>query len=313
MSVENVIIIGSGPAGFSAALYTGRAQLSPLLIAGTQIGGQVALTSEIENYPGFPEGLTGTELVSRMQLQAEKFGARVVYDIVTDINIESGHPYTVKTLSGEYQAWSVIITAGASPRKLNVPGEIEFTGKGVSYCATCDGFFFKGKEVVIAGGGDSAIEEALFLTKFASKILVIHRRDELRANPLLQKKAFANEKIAFLWDSVIEEIVGEQTVESVMVRNLVTNVTTEIPTEGVFIFIGHIPNTDFINENFEKDRAGYLVTDERMMTNIPGIFAAGEIQDPLWRQVATSVGQGTAAGMAAIRYLEEHSEQFGLE
>ncbi|GAB4467766.1 MAG: thioredoxin-disulfide reductase [Anaerolineae bacterium] len=312
MQREKVIIIGSGPAGLTAALYTARAALNPLVIAGDQIGGQVAITSEVENYPGFPEGLTGPELVQRFQAQAERFGARLEFDLVTGVDFGSGPPFTVRTDSTVYEAWSVIITAGASPRRLGVPGEDAYIGRGVSYCGTCDGFFFRGKKVVVVGGGDSALEEGIFLTKFATEVQIIHRRDELRAGAILQKRAFSNPKISFTWDTVVEEIGGGQVVDHVRVRNVKTGETGLIKTDGVFIFIGHYPNSGFLGDALKKDEAGYLITDDHMMTSVPGVFAAGEIQDPIWRQVATSVGQGTMAAMACTRWLEEHEEEFGL-
>jgi len=303
---EKVIIIGSGPAGLTAALYTARANLNPLVIAGHLFGGQVSLTYEIENYPGFPKGLSGQELVELMKEQAERFGARItMYSAVTEVDFSRpGGPFYLKTDDGsQYEAEAVIVTAGATPRALNVPGEKELTGNGVSYCATCDGFFFREKRVVVVGGGDSAIEEALFLTRFASRVDVIHRRDQLRAGPTLQQRALANEKIHFIWNTVVEEICGERAVTSVMLRNLETNAVTEYPTDGVFIFIGHDPNSDVFAGQLERDGFGYLVTDKEMRTNVEGVFAAGEVQDRLFRQVATSVGQGTAAAMSCERWL----------
>lgn len=309
MQQEKVVIIGSGPAGLTAALYTARADLDPLVIAGDQLGGQISLTSEVENYPGFPEGLTGPELVEKFKEQAERFGARLVYDMVLEVDFASGPPYTIRTQSETYQAWTVIITMGASPRRLGVPGEEEYIGRGVSYCATCDGFFFRGKDVVVVGGGDSALEEGLFLTKFANRVRIIHRRDELRASEILQNRASRNPKIEFIWDTVVEEILGENVVKGVRTRNVKTGEEATLETDGVFIFIGHYPNSSIFAGQLEMDEAGYLLTDERMTTSMPGIFAAGEIQDPIWRQIATSVGQGTAAAMSATRWLEAHEEE----
>lgn len=303
---EKVIIIGSGPAGLTAALYTARAQLQPLVIAGHELGGQVSLTYEIENYPGFPEPMTGQELVERMKAQAERFGARIsLFSAVTEVDFSRpGGPFYLKTDDGhEYEAEAVIITAGATHRHLNVPGEKEFTGNGVSYCATCDGFFFRDKQVVVVGGGDSALEEGLFLTRFARQVTIIHRRDELRAGKTLQRRAFANEKINFIWNTVIESINGEQTVRSVTLRNVLTGETQDFPTDGVFIFIGHDPNSDVFAGQVERDAFGYIVTDREMRTSVEGVFAAGEIQDRLFRQVGTSVGQGTAAAMSCERWL----------
>lgn len=308
MERERIIIIGSGPAGLTAAIYTGRAQLNPLVIAGTQIGGQIAITSEIENYPGFwsPERTpTGPELVEVLQKQAEHFGARLAYDEVVEVDFSKGSPFYVKTYGKEYLADALIITAGASPRRLGIPGEEAFIGRGVSYCGTCDGFFFRGKEVIVVGGGDSALEEGLFLTKFATAVRVVHRRDSLRAGPALQTRAFANEKMSFIWDSVVEEIQGNGSVQSALLRNLKTGETHEMPIDGVFVFIGHYPNSKFLEGKVAMDEHGYVITDELMRTSVPGVFAAGEIQDPIYRQVGTSVGQGVAAAMQAERWLGE--------
>ncbi len=306
MSVENVIIIGSGPSGFTAGLYTSRAQLNPLLLTGNEIGGQVALTYEIENYPGFPEGLPGSELVERFQQQAERFGTRIEYDYVNEVDLTQ-HPFTVRTQRGAaYKTKSVIISTGAASRKLDIPGEEELTGRGVSYCGTCDGFFFREKEVVVVGGGDSALEEGIFLTRFAAKVTIIHRRDELRGSKILQKRAFENEKIDFIWDTVISSInEGENgAVGSVTLENVKTGETSEFDTDGAFIFIGHVPNGWIFDGQLEMED-GYIVTDKNMNTNIPGVFAAGEIQDNRFRQVATSVGQGTMAAMEAEKFLLE--------
>ncbi|MGD8632636.1 MAG: thioredoxin-disulfide reductase [Anaerolineales bacterium] len=305
MQKENVIIIGSGPAGLTAALYMARAETNPLVISGNQLGGQISITNEVENYPGFPEGTTGPELVELMQKHAEHFGARVVIDEVTEVDLTQASPFIVKTHGEEYQADSVIVTVGASPKRLGIPGEEEFIGRGVSFCATCDGFFFRDKEVLVVGGGDSAMEEGIFLTKFADRVRVIHRRDELRAGETLKKRAFANDKIEFVWDTVLDEISGNGKVEKVLARNVKSGDTEELETDGVFIFIGHYPNSDLFKDQLEMDEVGYLITDDRMMTSVPGVFAAGEIQDPVFRQISTSVGQGAAAAMMAERWLEE--------
>ncbi|MDJ0757735.1 MAG: thioredoxin-disulfide reductase [Ardenticatenaceae bacterium] len=308
MQKEKVVIIGSGPAGLTAALYTARANLKPLVVAGSQIGGQISLTAEVENYPGFfnaEHTPTGPELVDVMQKQAEHFGARVEFDEVTEVDFSKGSPFYVKTYGKEYEAESVIVTAGASPRRLGVPGEEGYIGRGVSYCGTCDGFFFRGKKVVVVGGGDSAIEEAIFLTKFASSVTVIHRRDELRAGHTLQERAFANEKISFIWDTVVDEIVGENTVNKVKLTNRKTGEESEFETDGVFVFIGHYPNSKFLEGKLAMDEHGYLITDEMMRTSVEGVYAAGEIQDPVYRQIATSVGQGTAAALRAEKWLSE--------
>lgn len=290
----------------TAAIYTGRAQLNPLVIAGTQIGGQIAITYEVENYPGFwsaEKTPTGPELVDVMQKQAEHFGARFEYDEVVEVDFSKGSPFYIKTYGKEYLADGVVVTAGASPRHLGVPGEEAFIGRGVSYCGTCDGFFFRGKDVVVIGGGDSAIEEGLFLTRFANKVEVIHRRDELRAGTALQKRAFANPKISFVWDTVIEEIQGNGVVQGVQTKNLKTGEAKKMDTDGVFIFIGHYPNSKFLVGQLAMDEEGYVITDERYRTSVPGVYAAGEIQDSHFRQIATSVGQGTGAAMELEKWL----------
>lgn len=306
MQKEKVIIIGSGPAGLTAALYTARAMLKPVVIAGNLLGGQISLTSEVENYPGFPETMSGAELVEKMHQQAERFGARIVFDEVVAVDFSKGSPFYVKTYGEEYEAEAVIVTAGASSKRLGVPGEEEFIGRGVSYCGTCDGFFFKGKEVVVVGGGDSALEEGIFLTKFANSVKIIHRRDQFRAGVALQRRAVANEKISYLWDTVVTDIQGNGTVQGIEIQNLKTGEPGRITTDGVFIFIGHYPNSQFLQGQLEMDEQGYVITDELMRTSVAGVFAAGEIQDPIYRQIATSVGQGCAAAMQCERWLSEH-------
>lgn len=305
MQKEKVVIIGSGPAGLTAALYTARANLNPLVISGNLLGGQISLTNEVENYPGFPEGTSGSELVDLMQKQAERFGARILIDEVTKVDFSKGSPFHINTHGEVFEAESVILTVGASPNRLGIPGEEKLIGRGVSFCATCDGFFFREKDVLVVGGGDSAIEEALFLTRFVNRVRVIHRRDELRAGEALKQRAFKNEKIEFVWDSVLEEILGEDKVTSALARNVKTGETDTLDTDGVFIFIGHLPNSDLFKGQLTLDESGYLITDGRMMTSVPGIFAAGEIQDSVFRQITTSVGQGAAAGMMTERWLEE--------
>jgi thioredoxin reductase (NADPH) len=305
--VENVIIIGSGPAGFTAGLYTARANLSPLLITGNEYGGQVSITYEVENYPGFPESLSGPELVEKMKTQAEKFGCRVEFDYVTEI-VTDQHPFLVRTVNGkEYATKSIILATGARPRFLNIPGEKPYTGKGVSYCGTCDGFFFRGKDVIVVGGGDSAVEEGLFLTKFATHVRVLHRRDQLRASKILQDRAFQNPKMEFIWNTVPTEVIGNAAgkVTGVKTQNTVTGAQEELQTDGVFIFVGHIPNNDLLKGKFDLDEDGHLIADRYTRTNIPGIFAGGEIMDKVFKQVATSVGQGCAAAMQTTRWLEE--------
>ncbi|MBW7885180.1 MAG: thioredoxin-disulfide reductase [Caldilineaceae bacterium] len=312
--VENVIIIGSGPAGFTAGLYAARANLSPLLITGNEYGGQVSITYDIENYPGFPESLSGPDLVEKFKQQAEKFGTRVEFDYVSEIIVDQ-HPFVVRTQNGnEYQTRSIIVSTGARPRYLEVPGEKEYTGKGVSYCATCDGFFFRGKDVIVVGGGDSAAEEALFLTRYASRVRILHRRDQFRASKILQDRVFANEKIEVVWNTVVTEIEGEGgSVTGVNTRNTVTGEEGYLDTDGVFIFVGHLPNNELFPGKLELDEDGHLITDRKMRTNVPGIFAAGEIQDKVFKQVATSVGQGCAAAMSATRFLEELEAGYSLD
>lgn len=306
MQKERVVIIGSGPAGLTAALYSARAMHQPVVIVGNQMGGQIAITSEVENYPGFPEGtLTGPELVDLMQRQAERFGTRYDYDEVVEVDFTKGSPFYIKTYGNEYMADSVIVTAGASPRRLGVPGEEELIGRGVSYCATCDGFFFRGKDVVVVGGGDSALEEGIFLTKFANTVKIVHRRKELRAGPVLQKRAFSNEKISFIWDTVVDEIRGNGLVDTVDMTNILTGEKSQVAANGIFIYIGHYPNSKFLEGHLVMDEHGYVITDELMRTSVPGVFAAGEIQDPIYRQIATSVGQGCAAAIQCERWLAE--------
>lgn len=310
MKNERVMIIGSGPAGMAAALYTARADLKPVVIAGSQLGGQVAITHEIENYPGYIH-LGGAELVDKLKEHSEHFGAEYVFDIVTEVDFTNGSPFTVKTQSETYLADTVIVTIGADPRKLNIPGEADYTGAGVSYCGTCDGFFFRGKDIVVIGGGDSAMEEALFLTRFANSVKIIHRRDELRAGTALSKRAFANEKIDFIWNTEVKAIHADDkgVVNGVTLWNNETDATYHHPTEGVFIFIGHIPNSDVFGDQIALNDNGYVITDDRYRTSVDGVFAAGEIQDEIWRQVATSVGQGVSAAMSAIQWLETHEEE----
>ncbi len=300
--MEDVIIIGSGPAGFTAAIYTARAQLEPFLIAGPALGGQVALSSEVGNYPGFPEDMVGADLAQLMQKQAERFGARVEMDIVTSVDL-STRPFKIETYGGVHETKALIVASGASARKLGIPGEEEFSGRGVSYCATCDGFFYMGKEIVMVGGGDGAIEEAVFLTRFASKVTVIHRRDQLRAEKLLQEQAFRNDKIEFLWDTIVTEVVGEDSVTGVRVRNVKTDEERLFPTQGVFIAIGYSPNTDFLGGQLELTGEGYVAADLHQRTSVEGVWAAGDVSDWTYRQIATSVGAGCKAALQAEHYV----------
>ena len=300
--MEKVIIIGSGPAGYSAAIYTARAQLDPLVIAGPGMGGQVAISSEIGNYPGFAEDIAGAELAQLMQKQAERFGTRIEMDIVTDVDLSS-QPFKVTTYGGELTTQGLIIASGASPRKLGVPGEKDFSGRGVSYCATCDGFFYMGKEIVMVGGGDAAVEEAMFLTRFASKVTIIHRRDQLRAEKLLQERALRNEKIEFLWDTVVTEVVGGDAVTGLRVRNVKTDGEQIFPTQGAFIAIGFVPNTEFLGGQLELSETGYIIANDDQQTSVDGVWAAGDVCDWTYRQIATSVGAGCKAALQAEHHI----------
>lgn len=298
-----VLILGSGPAGLSAALYAARAELHPVVLTGTELGGQVSLTYTVENYPGFPEGVGGSQLVEYFQTQAERFGARVEFDRAVDVDL-SHRPFTVRTDNQTYLAESIIITTGATPRRLDVSGEKALTGRGVSYCATCDGWFFKDKDVLVVGGGDSALEEAIFLTRYASSVTIVHRRDELRAGAVLRNRASQTPKISFLYNTIVTEIIGESAVNAVRLKDVVTGEEAERKTDGIFIFIGHTPNTQLFEGQLETDENGYLITDKFMRTSIDGVFAAGEVADSHYRQVITSAGMGAAAAMEANHYLE---------
>ena len=301
--VEDLIILGAGPAGLSAALYAARAELSPFVLTGMALGGQASLTHTIENYPGFPDGVGGSELGELFQKQAARFGARFEFDTVTEVDF-SKNPYKVKTYSQEYFAKSVIISTGANPNLLNVKGEKELTGKGVSYCGTCDGWFFKDKNIVVVGGGDSALEESIFLTRFAKTVTIIHRRDQLRAGKILQTRANNNPKISYIWDTVVKEIQGDQAVKHVMLENIKTGETKQVDTDGVFVFIGHTPNTELFKPFIDMDKNGFITTSEYVKTKLPGVFAAGEVMDSHYKQVVTSAGMGAAAAIEATRYLE---------
>ena len=303
-AVYDLIIIGGGPAALTAAVYAGRAALKTLVLIGPGPGGQVANTDLVENFPGFPEGISGAELAQRLQSQAGRFGAQIVMDAVTRVDF-STTPFTIQTHSVTYRARTAIVATGAVPRRLGVPGEAEFFGRGVSACATCDGFFYQGKRVVVAGGGDSAIAEGIFLTRFASEVLVVHRRDQLRATKIYQERAFANSKMRFVWDSVVEEIVGEQTVTGVQVRNVKTGETSIIEADGVFVYVGMEPGTELFAGQIELNDAGYVITDRHQRTNVPGIFAAGDVQDPHYRQIVIAAGTGAIAAMEAERFLVE--------
>ena len=298
-----VLVLGAGPAGLAAALYAARAELEPVVLTGMQLGGQAALTHVIENYPGFPTGVGGAELGELFQKQAENFGAKVEFDMAHEVDL-SQRPYKVTTDNGEYQADTLILTTGANPTHLNIPGEVELTGRGVSYCATCDGWFFKDKKVVIVGGGDSALEEGLFITRYASSVTVIHRRDEFRASPVLQKRAKEHPKMNFILDTVVTEVVGTDKVETLKLKNLKTGEESTFDTDGLFIFIGHVPNTQMFKGQLEMSDLGYVIVNDKMETNVEGVYAAGEIADPHFRQVITSAGMGAAAAIQATRFLE---------
>lgn len=302
--IYEVIIIGGGPAGMTAGLYTSRARLRTLLVESGLFGGQMTTTELIENYPGFPQGVSGGELSQLMEQQAKRFGMETLSDEVMEVGLE-GDLKRVKTYGGEYFGKALIICTGTEYRKLGVPGEEQFKGRGVSYCATCDGAFFKDSRIVVVGGGDSALTEALFLTKFVSELTIIHRRDALRATKIYQERALNNPKIKFLWNSVVEEIKGDQVVRAVVVKNVKTGEIKEVETEGAFLFIGLIPRTQFLKGLVQMDESGYILTDENCQTSVKGIFAAGDCRKKLLRQISTSVGDGATAAFAAEKYLEE--------
>lgn len=308
---HKVIIIGSGPAGLTAALYTARAGLSPVVFEGIQPGGQLTITTEVENFPGFPEGIMGPELMEHFRNQAQKFGAQSLFKNVTKVDM-AARPFRLWSEGTEYTADALIVATGASAKLLGIPSEKEYMGYGVSACATCDGFFYRGLEVVVVGGGDTAVEEATFLTRFATKVTIVHRRDALRASKVMQEKAANNPKIAFAWDSVVEEIVGKsengkKVVTGVRLRNVKTDAVTLMKTDGVFMGIGHQPNTGLFTGQLDMDSVGYLVTKERSTrTNIEGVFAAGDVADSVYRQAITAAGSGCQAALDAERWLEDH-------
>jgi thioredoxin reductase (NADPH) len=303
--VRNVVIIGSGPAGLTAAVYAARANLEPIVIEGVEAGGQLMLTTDVENYPGFIDGIMGPELMERFRKQAGRFGTEFVTDNVTRVDFGT-KPFLVETSGLEVTAHSVIISTGANARMLGVPGEKQLLGHGVSTCATCDGFFFRDHELVVVGGGDSAMEEAIFLTKFASKVTVVHRRDQLRASKIMQDRAFDNPKIEFVWDSVLTEIFGDGKVAGVRLKNVKTGEENELATGGVFVAIGHIPNTKLFEGQLDLAEGYIVTTAEDTMTSVPGVFAAGDVVDFRYRQAITAAGMGCMAAIDAERFLEGH-------
>ncbi|MBR1966038.1 MAG: thioredoxin-disulfide reductase [Lentisphaeria bacterium] len=307
MEKERLVIIGCGPAGLTAAIYAARASLSPLVISGQLPGGLLTQTSEVENFPGFEDGVNGYELMDKMDKQAKRFGARVIFDQVSSVNFTDGETQTLKLMSGkEIEAEAVIIAAGATPRWLGLDSEERLKNRGVSACATCDGAFYRNMDVAVAGGGDSAMEEATFLTKFASKVYLIHRRDEFRASPIMVERAKANPKIEIITNAVIDEILGEKEVEGIAVHDVKTQEKREIPCKGFFAALGHIPATALYKDFIETDDKGYIILqNNRSQTSLKGIFAAGDCADPVYRQAIHAAGMGCAAAMDAIKYLEE--------
>ncbi|CUS38900.1 thioredoxin-disulfide reductase [Candidatus Nitrospira nitrificans] len=302
--MRRVVIIGSGPAGLTAAIYAARANLAPLLIEGWQSGGQLTTTTEVENFPGFAKGIMGPDLMKEMWAQAERFGTEFLTGDVSAVRF-TNHPLTL-TIDGErtVQAKTVIIATGASAIQIGLPNEKRLTGHGVSTCATCDGFFFRGKELIVIGGGDSAMEEAIFLTKFATKVSIVHRRDKLRASKIMQDRAMKNEKIAFIWNSVVEDVLGQDVVTGVRLRNIVTGKRSELACAGIFVAIGHRPNTALFAGQIDMDEKGYIRTHAGTATSIPGVFAAGDVQDSSYRQAVTAAGSGCMAAIDAERFLE---------
>ena len=304
----DVIIIGSGPAGYTAAIYAARANLSVLMLQGYQVGGQLMLTSDVENYPGFEEGIIGPSMMEKFEAQARRFGTELIPEDVISVDFRN-RPFKVTTDSGEFQARAVIISTGASAKWLGLPSEQRLQGRGVSACATCDGFFFKNKDVAVIGGGDTAMEEATFLTRYANHVTVIHRRDTLRASKIMQDRAFKNPKISFIWDTEITEVLGENEVAGLRLHNVKTDEESTLPVQGFFLAIGHQPNTELFKGILDMDNIGYIVPVEHTMTNVPGIFAAGDVTDHRYRQAVTAAGDGCRAAIDAERWLESVGEE----
>jgi thioredoxin reductase (NADPH) len=308
----DVIIIGSGPAGYTAAIYAARSSLSVLMFQGYQTGGQLMSTSDVENYPGFEEGILGPEMMEKFEIQARRFGTDMLPEDVTAIDF-SKRPFRITTDSGEYLARTIIIATGATAKWLGLPSEQLLQGRGVSACATCDGFFFKGKDIAVIGGGDTAMEEAIFLTRYANSVTVIHRRGSLRASKIMQERAFNNPKISFIWDTEVTEVLGDNAVIGLRLHNLKTGEESILPVEGLFLAIGHQPNTELFKGVINMDRAGYIVPVEHTMTNIPGVFAAGDVTDHRYRQAVTAAGDGCRAAIDLERWLEAQGEDVGVE
>jgi thioredoxin reductase (NADPH) len=301
--MERVIIIGSGPAGLTAAIYAARANLRPLVLAGGLYGGQLMLTTEVENYPGFPDGIMGPDLMIKFREQAERFGARIENIDVTEVDFNAS-PLVVRTAEAEFKGKSVIVATGANARWLNIPGEEKLRGRGISTCATCDGAFFREKHIVVVGGGDSAMEEALFLTRFGYKVTVIHRRDTLRASKIMADRAFAHDKISFIWNTAVEEALGDEKLRALKLKNLVDETRSELEADALFIAIGHDPNTAIFKGQLDLDKMGYLVSPDGVSTNIEGVFVAGDVNDIRYKQAVTAAGAGCRAAMDAEKYLE---------
>ena len=303
--IYDAIIIGGGPAGLTAGIYLSRARMDTLLIEKALPGGQAILTEIIENYPGFPHGIAGPELMQKMEEQAVRFGLKIEYGEVEEVKIKEDKIKIVRINNQEYKTLTIILASGAEASKLDVPGEEGLRGRGVSYCATCDAPFFKDQKIVVVGGGDTAIEEALYLTKFVWEVTIIHRRDRLRATKILQERVFANKKINFTWDSVVTKVLGNEKVEGVLIQNKKTGEEKEIPCQGVFVFVGNVPNSKFLNELIKLDQKGYILTDDNMMTSQEGIYACGDVRKKILRQVITACGEGATAAFAAQKYIEE--------